>query len=242
VTNRGLRLEELLSADTAISAKEFRDIKFDKIYSRRSMLAEVINEVLAQDFSKDPDAAVLMQAQGLLRAYDMSADAKNRGAALAVMTGLPVVAPLFAGKPRGDVVMSLRNATKSLMKHHGRLDPEWGDVNRFQRGNIDAPADGGPDVLRDFEASVEPGPDGRFVAAKGDTLYYIVDWDPQGNMKAEGIHQFGSATLDTTSPHYADQSPIFLREELKPVWMNEADLRRHLTREYRPGRSQSPPG
>lgn len=236
VTNRGLRLEELLSADTAISAEEFRDIKFDKIYSKRSMLADVINEVLAQDFSEDADAALLQQAQALLRSYDMSADAKNRGAALAVMAGLRVVAPVSAGKPRGDVVTSLRNATKSLIKHHGRLDPEWGDVNRFQRGSIDAPADGGPDVLRDFESSVEPGPDGRFVAAKGDTLYYIVDWDPQGNMKAEGIHQFGSATLDKASPHYADQSLIFLREELKPIWMDEAELRQHLEREYRPGR------
>ena len=236
VTNRGLRLEELLSADDSISAKEFRDIKFDKIYSKRSMLMDVINEVLAQDFSKDADGALLKQAQGILRNYDMSADAKNRGAALAVMTGLPVVAPLFAGKPRGDVVASFRNAVTSLMKHHGRLDPEWGEVNRFQRGTIDAPADGGPDVLRDFEASIEPGADGRFVAAKGDTLYYIVDWDTEGRVKAEGIHQFGSATLDKASPHYADQSPIFLKEELKPIWLDEAELRQHLEKEYRPGK------
>ena len=55
-------------------------------------------------------------------------------------------------------------------------------------------------------------------------------------MTAQGIHQFGSATLDQTSPHYADQSPLFLKEELKPIWMDEAELRKHLGREYRPGK------
>jgi hypothetical protein len=27
-----------------------------------------------------------------------------------------------------------------------------------------------------------------------------------------------------------------LREEMKPVWLDEAELRQHLEREYRPGR------
>lgn len=236
VTNRGLRFEELLAADTTISAEEFRAIKFDKLYSARSALAGVIRDLVAKDLSADPDRELLQQAQQILRRYDMSTDAGNRGAALAVMTGLPVVVPTFAGKPAGDAVEALRKAAKSLMKHHGRLDPVWGDINRFRRGTLDEPANGGPDVLRDFEASVEVGADGTFTAAKGDTLYYIVDWDRDGRMTAQGIHQFGSATLDETSPHYADQSPLFLKEELKPIWMDEAELRKHLGREYRPGK------
>lgn len=100
---------------------------------------------------------------------------------------------------------------------------------------IDAPANGGPDVLRDFESDVVPQADGKFEARKGDTLYYFVEWDRAGRMSAEGIHQFGSATLDASSPHYADQAPLFLREETKPVWFDEADLRKNLKREYRPG-------
>ena len=91
-------------------------------------------------------------------------------------------------------------------------------------------------MLRDFEATIEPGADGKFEAAKGDTLVYFVEWDKQGKVSAQSIHQFGSATLDAASPHYADQAPIFLREEMKPVWLDEAELRQHLEREYRPGR------
>lgn len=239
MTNRALRLEELLTADASISAADFRTIKFDKLYSQRSQLAGVIREILAKDFSRDPDAEILKEAQAILARYDLSTAADNRGAALAVMTGLPVIVPTLAGKPAGDVTAALRKAVQTLLQHHGRLDPPWGEVNRFRRGTLDKPANGGPDVLRDFEASVEPGPDGTFTAAKGDTLYYFVSWDRSGKLSAEGIHQFGSATLDEASPHYADQALLFLREEMKPIWMDEADVRKNLAREYRPGRTSS---
>ena len=57
-----------------------------------------------------------------------------------------------------------------------------------------------------------------------------------GKGQRESIHQFGSATLDAASPHYADQAPLYQREEMKPVWLDEAEVRQHLEREYRPGR------
>jgi penicillin amidase/acyl-homoserine-lactone acylase len=235
-TNRCLRLQELLSADASITAAEFRAIKYDKKYSKRSKLAQLIARIGAMDFSKEADAAELKRAQALLKAYDLSADAENRGAALAIMVGLPVVVPTFQGKPEGDILASMRAAIATLTKHYGQLDPKWGEVNRFRRGTIDAPANGGPDVLRDFESDVVPQADGKFEARKGDTLYYFVEWDKAGKVSAEGIHQFGSATLDEASPHYADQAAIFLKEQTKPIWLDEAELRQNLKREYRPGR------
>lgn len=235
-TNRCLRLQELLSADNSITREEFRAIKFDKRYSTRSELATLIGKVVAMDLSKEADAKVLREAQALLRGYDLSTNWDNRGAALAIMTGLPVIVPVYQGKPAGDALAALRQAIATLKTHYGRIDPMWGEVSRFRRGTIDAPTSGGPDVLRDFESDVVPQADGKFEARKGDTLYYFVEWDKAGNVSAESIHQFGSATLDASSPHYADQAPLFLREEMKPVWLDETDVRRHLTREYRPGR------
>jgi penicillin amidase/acyl-homoserine-lactone acylase len=49
------------------------------------------------------------------------------------------------------------------------------------------------------------------------------------------VHQFGSATLDPRSRHYADQVPIFLSEQTKQVFLDEAELRPHVERDYRPG-------
>jgi len=232
-TNRCLRLAEQLSADPSITREAFRRIKFDKTYSQRSQMAGVVKELLARDFGGD---ARMTKAQAILRDYDMTAEAESRGAALAIMTALPAVAPTFEGKAGLDPVPLFRKAADSLMAHFGRLDPTWDEVNRFRRGAIDQGVGGGPDVLRAIESGFEPGPDGKFEARKGDTLIYFVEWDAAGTVSAQSIHQFGSATLDASSPHYADQSPLYLREEMKPVWLDEAEVRQHLEREYRPGR------
>ncbi len=233
LTNRSLREFEQLNADPSITRDAFRAYKFDKTYSKDSLLAGVVKELLAKDFSGDD---LLTKAQDVLRHYDMTAKMESRGAALAIMTALPVVVPTFSGKPQGDAVAALRKAAQTLMQHFGRLDPEWGEVNRIRRGTLDLPAGGGPDTLRAIESTLEPGPDGKFEANKGDTLIIFVEWDPSGKVHADSIHQFGSATLDASSPHYADQTPLYQREEMKPVWFDEAEVREHLEREYRPGR------
>ncbi len=233
MTNRGWRIFEQLNADPSITREAFRTYKFDKTYSKNSLMAGVVKDLLARNFAGDK---LLTDAQDVLRRYDMTADMESRGAALAIMTALPVVVPTFSGKPPGDAAAALRKAGEILMQHFGRLDPEWGEVNRLRRGTLDLPAGGGPDTLRAIESTIEPSPDGKFEAIKGDTLIFLVEWDPAGKVSAQSIHQFGSATLDASSPHYADQTPLYQRQEMKPVWLDEAEVRQHLEREYRPGR------
>ena len=62
----------------------------------------------------------------------------HRLAHRSIMTALPVVVPTFQGKPPGDAVAALRKAAQTLMDHFGRLDPEWGEVNRLRRGTLEA--------------------------------------------------------------------------------------------------------
>lgn len=234
MTNRGHRLFEQLDADPAITAEAFRKIKFDKRYSPHSAMAQLIPLLLALDVKGDP---LLEKGKAVLRAYqsDMTAEAGNRGTALATMTGLPIVLPTFYGKPMGDPLTHFRAACESLQRNFGRLDPEWREVNRFRRGKYDIGTGGGQDILRAVESTLTVGPDGKFEANKGDTLVYFVDWAPDGTMTAEGIHQFGSATNDATSPHYDDQVELFLAEKTRPVWFSEADLAKNLSKDYRPG-------
>lgn len=76
--------------------------------------------------------------------------------------------------------------------------------------------------------------DGTLKAVAGDTYILFVEWDKQGKLSSESIHQFGSATLDSQSPHYADQVPTFVEMKTKPVWFTEDQLAGHIQREYRP--------
>ena len=128
---------------------------------------------------------------------------------------------------------SLRRAIASLQTHFGRIDPEWGQVNRFRRGKLDLAIDGGPDTYRAVYG--EPQTDGTLTAVDGDTLIMFVTWDRNGRLSSESVHQFGSATLDPRSPHYADQSPLFVAMKTKPVLFTWNELKDHIEADYRPG-------
>jgi hypothetical protein len=118
-----------------------------------------------------------------------------------------------------------------LKIHFGRLDPEWGELNRIRRGRLDLAIDGGPDVYRAVYGREEA--DGTLSAQDGDTFVMFVTWNRDGNLSSESIHQFGSATLDKMSPHYADQTPTFVAMKTKPPFFSRTasceDMSRRTT-------------
>jgi acyl-homoserine-lactone acylase len=81
--------------------------------------------------------------------------------------------------------------------------------------------------------------DGTLTAEGGDTFIMFVSWDKAGTLTSESIHEFGSATLDQNSPHYADQSPLFVAMKTKPVWFTQEQLAGHIEADYRPGEGEA---
>ena len=63
----------------------------------------------------------------------------------------------------------------------------------------------------------------------------FVTWDKTGSLASESIHQFGSATLDSQSPHYADQTPLFVAMRTKPVLFTQSQLAGNVEADYQPG-------
>jgi penicillin amidase/acyl-homoserine-lactone acylase len=230
MTNRAMRALETFGADPSITAEKFREYKFDLTYSVYSNIARMIGEILATNPGDDTD---LKQAQRILKGWNRKTDIHNRGTALAVLMGVRAT-PEEPGAPwKEKPVAALKDAIAILKSQFGRLDPEWGQVNRFRRGKLDVPIDGGPDIYRAVYGTQQD--DGTLTAVDGDTFIMFVTWDKSGKLSSESIHQFGSATLDETSPHYADQSPLFVAMKLKPVWFTEDELKGHIEADYRPG-------
>ena len=230
MTNRAMRAEETWGADRSITAEEFRSYKYDLKYSDNSEMARLIDKVLQVDANGDADLA---EAQRILAGWDRVTNQESRGAALGVLMAEPVVRAGLQGREPPAALDTLRNAIATLKTHHDRLDPLWGDVNRLRRGDADLPVDGGPDTLRAIYGGLEA--DGTLTARGGDTLIMFVEWDRQGRLTSESIHQFGTATLDESSPHYADQAPLFAAMRTKPVRFEEEDLDGHIAESYRPG-------
>lgn len=232
MNNRALRAHELWGRDRWITRDEFREYKYDRRYSKDSRIREIVAEVLAAEFDDGSDK---QRAQELLRAWSYDVEVENRGTAVAIATALPVILAERRSLPDVPTVLkTFETAVATLVEHHGRIDPTWGEVNRFRRGHLDLPANGGPDVLRALEDR-EINDDGTFVPVGGDTLIYFVEWSRSGELRSESVHQYGSATLDASSPHYDDQVATFLADRTTPVYFEENDLRAHLEREYRPG-------
>jgi acyl-homoserine-lactone acylase len=237
MTNRGLRALALYGGDPAITAEAFRSYKFDKRYAEGSEARRIVAEILAAGLEGD---AELAEALPVLAAWRFATEVDDTSAALGVLTATPIVIAEREGRTPPDPVDALRDAARTLRRHHGRLDPPWGEVNRFRRGAIDEPVAGGPDVLRAIESFVLEA-DGTYTARSGDCYLMFVEWDAVGRLSSESIHQFGSATLDEASPHYADQVPLFLAEQMKPVHLEEAALLAEATRIYRPGEAGATP-
>ena len=104
------------------------------------------------------------------------------------------------------------------MAHHGRLDPQWGEVNRLVRGELNIPIGGGPDVLRAIYAGAHDlDANGQLTAAAGDTSIMLVEWLADGSLDASAIIQYGAATLNESSPHFADQAPLFAAEQWRTL-------------------------
>jgi penicillin amidase/acyl-homoserine-lactone acylase len=132
-----------------------------------------------------------------------------------------------------SVQNSFSQAVDHLLEHYGTVEVSWQEVNRLVRGDVDLGLGGSPDVLHAVYGDM--GEDGRFHGIAGDSYILLVTWQPDGSVSSQSIHQYGSATLDETSPHYADQAPIFVARELTPLWFTEAEILANLEEEYEPG-------
>ena len=227
-TNRALRAIELFGIDSSITKNEFYDYKYDTYYSKESVMNYARNSFLKNVNTND---SLLLKGAQILKEWDLGNQKENRNAAIAHLTFKIKYAMEKYIYNHEDVMKRFKKGVEFLMNEFGRIDIELGDLQRLHRGNVDLPLDGAPDVLRAIYSSMK---DGRKVARNGDCFFQMVDWDKDGNLYSESIHQFGTATLDSNSMHFSDQSILFSNKEMKPVWMELDSIKNNLVRSYRP--------
>ncbi len=236
MTNRALRALELLGADDSISEEEFHAYKYDMRYSEESWVADIVREILA---APPPDDPTLREAVEVLRGWDLETDPDNTGAAIGALTAQPGYRARYLGLPQPDAMEVFTRVAHQLKRAHGRIDVPWGEVNRLRRGELDLGIGGGPDVLHAvYGGELE---DGRAAGTRGDSFVLFVTWDENGPT-ARAVSPYGTAIQDESSPHYADQSPLFAKRQTRPIWFDEAEIRANLEREYRPGEELAAPG
>jgi penicillin amidase/acyl-homoserine-lactone acylase len=234
VTNRALQIEEKLKDHEQISLTQLKAVKYDLAYhpnsNQISYFSKWLNQQNVSAFSE-----LEQQAFAALQKWNLSTHMSNRQAALAVLTIKPVQ------KARGDeismpqITEAFKIAVAQLVEYHGTFDVPYGDVFRLKRGERNLPISGGPDILRAVYGQ-EMDDSGQIENIAGDGFMMFVSWDKDGLVSSEAIHQYGSATLDSSSPHYGDQMQMFVDHEERTVPFKREDLERQLTRRYQPGK------
>ena len=231
-TNRSLRIMELTDGIAKIDRNALLAIKFDTGYAEQSDAAKIVATVLNHDWSAEPEMAA---AAKHLAAWDRQMGINNRHAALGGLTVVQEITAKFTKIPAPEPLDAFREAVAYLNTHYGRIDPEWGEVNRLVRGDLSLPVSGASDTLRAIYPA-EIRDDGRLHAIAGDTWIAMVEWDRTGNQSASVVHQYGNATLDQASPHYADQAKLFVAEMWRAALFDRPQIEAAATRRYRPGR------
>ncbi len=240
ISNRSLRALELYGGDESITEAEFYAYKYDMAYHPEADIVKIVNMILAEPPPNDPDERA---AYDLLADWDWQATPESTGATVAILTLYYLleaddthmsVSNMTGGEYTAvSVQNSFSQAVNHLLEHFGSVEVPWQEVNRLVRGEVDLGLGGAPDVLHAIYG--EMGEDGRFHGIAGDSYILMVTWQADGLVRSQSVHQYGSATLDDASPHYADQAPIFIRRELTPVWFTETDILANLAKEYAPG-------
>ncbi len=234
-TNRGLRIQALYGGDDSITEDEFIAYKMDHFYADGSRIMEMVRDIIARG-EGDPELA---EAVALLKSWDGSTDQDSRAAALTVLTAQRARGYLLNDEnvEIPDYIEALRSVIMDLEAGFGRIDPAWGGAVRLVHGEANLPLNGGPDILRAVYPAGDPSK-GPLTSIAGDTYILYADWPTDGSLgypELRTIHQFGSATLDSSSPHYADQAPLFAAEKWKTPPMTLEALLAEAKADYRPG-------
>jgi penicillin amidase/acyl-homoserine-lactone acylase len=229
-TNRSWRVMEMNNGTNFIDEEELLKQKFDIQYSQQSDQVQILNTALAQDWSDDVD---LLAAQKIIKQWDRFANLENRNAALPIQIFSQIRQSADSDDKSAKAVKdATEKAIVYLQANYGQLDPQWAEVNRLKRGSYNKPLAGGPDLLRAVY-SIDMKPDEKAYATHGDSWMAIVSWDQvTGKQSAKVLHQFGSATLDQASPHYADQADMFVEQKWREATFDMSTIRAKATRIY----------
>ena len=220
MTNRGRRAWLLMSQADQLDRETLEAIKYDTGYERAGYVARMMDEIAAIDVNEHPELA---EARALMLEWDYSADNIGRADSIALLMIREFMSSAYNKKPWPDVVEELTKAKDHLTGHFGRLTPPMGQLLRLRQGDVDLPLDGGSDTLR-ASTTWDVEDDGRLAVRHGDSFIMWIEWLEGQPVSSRSIQPFGAATTRPGSPHFADQSTLFVQHRLKPVHFWRDDI------------------
>jgi len=232
---RSQRSAKMLLEDEKISFDELMQYKHSTQVELADRLLDDLIPVARQG------SAQARRAAEVLATWNRKVDADSRGAVLFAFWKKAMDADRLFAKPwsedaplttpdglanPAEAVRVLEATATKVEVTYGALDVAWGEVFRLP-GVANLPANGADGALGVFRSVwFAPGKDNRFQAVAGDSFVAAIEFS--NPVKAMALNSYGNAS-QPGSPHADDQSPLFARKELRPVWRSRSEIEAHLS-------------
>ena len=119
-----------------------------------------------------------------------------------------------------------------MLADFGSLSITLGDYQRHQRGDVDLPTDGGPDMWN-AKYCKPYGNKGRVRVYIGETFILLAKFTKDGPT-FRTISPYGSSNTPGAK-HYTDQMQMYVKHETKEESLKKDWAYKHAERIYHPG-------
>ena len=122
-----------------------------------------------------------------------------------------------------EAVEMLRVAIAKTKEKYGRIDPRFGDINRFIIEDVNLPGHGGFGNLGAFNVITWMDPDGDGIREPyhGETWVSMVEFSTP--IKAKGMMAYGNSR-QKGSAHYSDQLQFLHNDEYRTLWLQRSEI------------------
>jgi acyl-homoserine-lactone acylase len=230
--NRSVRVMQMIPQGK-IDYETFKKIKFSRQLPESLQYMYGVDTMFLMKKNDYPQLDTLLQ---VLQTWDRKGEADSKGAAIFLLIYENVSAAMRGKEPqqltRTQCEKTLLEVRDYMRKHFGTVDLRLGDIQKLVRGDKEYPGPGLPDLLAP-EWGV-PWKDGKRRITGGDAYVAMVRFPKTGLPIIETVNTYG-ASSKKGSPHFDDQVPLFLKQELKPMTLDKAKVMAEAKRIYHPG-------
>lgn len=237
INNRDLRFNELIAQKSKLNFEGIKAIKYDCKYpDKKGGIYKSYLPIYALKESDYPDIA---DAISKLKKWDFSGYTSNKEAALVTFT----FNYLFKKKDAAyneletgleystdELIESIRYAKKTLLKHHGTIDVEFGQVQQLIRQDKSYPVPGLPECM--LAIASEENANGKLRAQNGDSFIMFAKFSKSGN-SFEAIVPYGESRRKE-SPHLTDQMEMYSKQQTKKITLKKEEVLKLAVKTYHP--------
>ncbi len=244
-TNRSLRFYEMMKGKTKIDWNDFLKIKYDTHYPQTvtaPFKSFDLEEAFHLDEKKYPDIA---DAISIMKAWsaNRSGDIADTNATLVYKW---IYGTYFAINDETEKKFikdpafkldyfadGVRRAKTEMLNDFGKLNVPLGEYQRHQRGDVDLPTSGGPDMWNAKYGDAYGK--GKRRVSSGESYILLSKFKKDGSLpELRSIACFGSSNTPGAK-HFTDQMQMYVHNQTKEESLSKEWAYKHAERIYHPG-------